>query len=115
MSETQATLAGLDEPWKDESTLRELYEGRTQGEVADYLKERGHDVTASTISYWMKKLEVNTTHTSHDEDEREEGGICAKCDGETPGPNNGMCVPCLDRARQKQRAERIENQDEGYY
>lgn len=105
---TQATLDGLDEPWKDEATLRELYENRTQGEVAEYLKERGHDVTGSTISYWMNKLEVNTSHTKHDESEEQETRDCMNydsCGNETPGPNNGICDDCLDAAREKQRQE----------
>lgn len=103
-SAKQVTLDGLDEPWKDQDTLEELYDGRTQGEVASYLNEHGHDVTGSTISYWMNKLEVNTSHTKHDEDESPEKGECVnydECGNETPAPNNGICNECLDAARQR--------------
>jgi len=106
LSATQVTLDGLDEPWKDEDTLRDLYEGRTQGEVAEHLKEHGHDVTGSTISYWMKKLGVNTTHTKHEDDTENHSQKCVRydeCGNETPGPNNGMCDECLDEARHNDR------------
>lgn len=105
----QTTLDGLDEPWKDEQTLRDLYDGRTQGEVAEYLKEKGHDVTGSTISYWMNKLEVNTSHTSHDEEEGPEKPKCVRfeeCGNKTPGPKNGMCDDCLDAVREADRNPR---------
>lgn len=102
---TQATLSGLDEPWKDADTLQKLYEGRTQGEVAEYLTKCGHDVTGSTISYWMKKLGVNTSHTKHDETIDEgENRECVNyetCGNETPNVANAICTSCLDAARDR--------------
>lgn len=90
----------MDEPWKDADTLANLYEGRTQGEVAEWLRERGHDVTGSTISYWMNKLSINTSHTKHDEGGVDEmSGKCVRCDGESPGPRNEICDKCLDEVR----------------
>lgn len=105
LSATQVTLDGLSEPWKDASVLENLYEGRTQGEVAEYFKERGHDVTGSTISYWMKKLEVNTSHTKHDETiddgESRECVNYEECGNDTPHPANTICNSCLDAARER--------------
>jgi len=104
-NQKQTTLDGLDEPWKDAATLRELYEGRTQGEIADYLKKRGHDVTISTISYWMKKLEINTSHTKHDEKiDESESRECVNyetCGNKTPNIANAICTSCLDAARDR--------------
>lgn len=94
------------EPWKDADTLHGLYhdDELNQSEIADYLTDRGHDVTPSTISYWMKKHEISTTHTKHDQDDnQEDGAVCETCGGETPGPNNLTCTSCLDEARRKQR------------
>lgn len=90
--------AGASEPWKDKETLQRLYheDGLDQSEIGEEL-----GTTAQTISYWMQKLEVDTSHTSHQrapEGDRK----CAKydeCGNETPGPNNGMCPECLDAAR----------------
>lgn len=101
-NQKQTTLDGLDEPWKDAATLRELYEDRTQGEVAEWFKERGHDVTISTISYWMKKLEVNTSQTTHEASQKNTDAKCINyetCGNEAPHPANSICVPCLDAAR----------------
>mgnify|MGYP002761956616 FL=1 len=104
-NQKQTTLDGLDEPWKDAATLRELYESRTQGEVAEWFKERGHDVTGSTISYWMKKLEINTSHTKHDakadDDESRECVNYEACGNETPNTANAICTSCLDAARDR--------------
>jgi hypothetical protein len=119
MATKQATFDVPDkEPWKDKETLQGLYhhDELNQSEIADYFIERGYDVTASTISYWMGKLEVDTTHTSHGDDEEEKKSRkCVnydECGNETPGVKNGMCVSCLDEARQKQRTRRKEIQNE---
>lgn len=105
MSSQQVTLDGLNEPWKDATVLEDLYEGRTQGEVAAYLNERGHDVTGSTISYWMNKLEVNTSHTKHNEKtEESESRKCMnhdECGNDTLHPANSICNSCLDAARER--------------
>lgn len=104
MSATQTTLEGTSEPWKDADTLRELYDGRTQSEVAEWFQEKGHDVTASTISYWMNKLEVNTSHTKHKETEEVDTRRCdyyEACGNETCGPRNLVCRNCLDVVRQR--------------
>lgn len=97
---TQDTLAGLSEPWKDSETLEALYhkDNLNQSEMADYFQQQGHEITPSTISYWMGKLEIETSHTSHEIDETG-NGTCGTCGGDTPAPNNGMCNECLDEAR----------------
>jgi len=107
MATKQQTFEVPDkEPWKDKETLRGLYhhDELNQSEIADYFEDRGHEVTPSTISYWMDKLEVDTTHTSHNEEIEQETRECVhfeKCGNETPGPKNGMCVDCLDAARKQ--------------
>ena len=102
MATAQTTLADTDEEaWKDADLLHDLYhdEELDQSEIADKL-----GTTARTISYWMDKLEVDTTHTQHSEEEQEEN-LTSKCEyyevcgNETPGPRNGLCDDCLDYAR----------------
>ena len=93
------------EPWKNKNTLDGLYHGDdlNQSEIAEHFSEQGHDVTASTISYWMKKLEINTTHTTHENQRAEESERkCVnyeECGNITPGPRNGICNDCLDKRR----------------
>lgn len=92
------------EPWKDEDVLQELYHDQdlNQSEIAEYFSDRGNDVTPPTISYWMNKLEINTSHTDHSDDERVEHQKCdnfEECGNKTPGPYNRMCDDCLDEAR----------------
>lgn len=90
--------AGESEPWKDKDELQRLYheEGLNQAEIGDEL-----GTTGATISYWMQKLEVDTSHTSHQRVTEDD----LKCDNyedcgnETPGPKNGLCDDCLDAAR----------------
>lgn len=100
------------EPWKNAETLHGLYhhDDLNQSEIAEYFAERGHDVTSSTISYWMGKLEISTTHTKHDSSsgskrERvEESDTCAYhevCGNPSPGPRNGLCSRCLALARRR--------------
>lgn len=101
-------MSATQEPWKDADNLRKLYEDRTQGEVAEHFKDEGYDVTGSTISYWMNKLEVNTSHTSHNEEDTPEKPKCVRfdeCGNTTPGPNNGICEDCLDYLRKQDRDE----------
>ncbi len=109
MSQTQSTLGDNSiEPWKDENTLRGLYHGDdlNQTEMAEYFSENGHDVTPSTISYWMGKLEIETTHSNHGEDRNEEVEYhdepCQTC-GEDMPANNLICDDCLDDAREGDR------------
>ena len=94
-----------DEPWKDRNTLRGLYHGDdlTQGEIAEHFNGQGHDVAPSTISYWMNKLEIETTHsdyssdsTNEDQDFHEEP--CVHCGDDVPA-NNLICNDCLDEVR----------------
>ena len=101
MATKQATLTDTDEePWKDAKILHDLYheEDLNQSEIADKL-----GTTASTISYWMDKLEVDTTHTQHSEEQEE--NLTSKCEyyevcgNNAPGPRNGLCEECLDYAR----------------
>lgn len=93
------------DPWRNRSTLEGLYHGDDldQSEIAEYFSENGHEVTAGTISRWMRKLEINTTHTNHDG--RDSGtGICVSCDGETFGPQNQQCDECIDEVRRKDKS-----------
>ncbi|AGM11063.1 HTH domain-containing protein [Haloarcula virus HCTV-8] len=95
------------DPWKDKETLRELYhdKGLDQSEMGDEL-----GCSAGTISYWMDKLGVNTTHTKHNSTQQEpqaEDWECEYfevCGNETPGPRNGLCDDCLDMVRDNQSA-----------
>lgn len=100
-------LAGESEPWKDEETLQRLYheEGLDQSEIGDEL-----GTTGSTISYWMQKFGVNTSHTSHQR-ATESGLKCdyyEVCGNESPTPNNGCCDECLDLFRINSREQNID-------
>ncbi|UBF19166.1 HTH domain-containing protein [Halorubrum phage HRTV-14] len=93
-----------EEAWKDADVLHELYhdEGLDQSEMGDEL-----GCSAGTISYWMDKLGVDTTHTSHNTraEPRPDDWECEYyevCGNETPGPRNGLCDRCLDLARLNQ-------------
>lgn len=93
-----------EEPWKDADVLRDLYhdKGLDQSEMGDEL-----GCSAGTISYWMNKLGVDTTHTSHNtqSEPRPEDWECEYfevCSNETPGPRNGLCDECLDMVRDNQ-------------
>ena len=92
------------EPWKDRNTLDGLYhgDGLNQSEIAEHFSENGNPVDPSTISYWMNKLEVNTTHTKHDGSRNGDGIECVnyeKCGNITCGPQNTLCTDCLDARR----------------
>ncbi|AGM10840.1 HNH endonuclease [Halorubrum tailed phage 8] len=95
-----------EEAWKDADVLHELYhdEGLDQSEMGDEL-----GCSAGTISYWMDKLGVDTTHTKHKTraEPRPEDWECEYyevCGNETPGPRNGLCDNCLDLVRDNQSA-----------
>lgn len=94
------------DPWRNRSTLEGLYHGDdlNQSEIAEYFTENGHEVTAPTISYWMGKLEIDTTHTDHSKRETEDGE-CVTCGENTPGPENYLCDDCIDEARNGDRNE----------
>lgn len=103
MSSTkQETFDTPEEPWKDENTLKGLYHGDdlNQSEIAEEL-----GTNPSTISYWMSKFEIKTTHSSYGNDDRGGEGIeCMNyedCGNITPAPNNGICDTCLDEARER--------------
>ena len=95
-----------EEAWKDAETLRELYhdKGLDQSEIGDEL-----GCSAGTISYWMDKLGVDTTHTKHSNSRREpqpEDWECEyyeACGNKTPGPRNGLCVECISLSRLRTR------------
>lgn len=100
MSSTQSTLADSDddgEPWHDRERLQSLYhdEDLDQSEIAERL-----DTTATTISYWMNKLGVNTSHTTHSNRHRTTEQNCRQCNGETPG-SNLVCDECLRLLRNR--------------
>jgi len=101
MSSEQLSFESDEDPWKDPNTLQGLYHGddMNQTEIAEYLTENGHKVTASSISYWMGKHGIQTTHTKHENRTFDESRQCVKCGDETPGPNNGMCDDCLSAVR----------------
>jgi len=103
--------------YKDEETLRRLYHERdlNQTEMGEEL-----DTTAATVSYWMNKLGVDTTHTSHTVTEfgemsNEEHENCIyyeACGNETPGGNNLICDNCLSLVRKRSRDGRSVPVDE---
>jgi hypothetical protein len=94
-----------EEPWKDADVLRELYHerGLDQSEIGDEL-----GVTAGTISYWMNKLSINTSHTKHGQSEAALSSPCVECETEVPG-RGMMCADCLDEARHKGRGHEYGN------
>lgn len=97
---SQSTLTNSDddgEPWHNRERLQSLYhdDDLDQSEIAAEL-----DTTASTISYWMNKLGVNTSHTSHSGRRRTEDVVCRQCGGETPGANL-VCDDCLELVRRR--------------
>lgn len=87
------------EPWKDRDTLNGLYhhDDLNQSEIADEL-----NTSPATISYWMDKHKINTTHTSHESSDEHihEDSPCSKCGTDVPN-NAQMCTSCLDEARSK--------------
>ncbi len=90
------------EPWKDEEKLRSLYAEKTQSEIAEHFTENGYEVTPPTISYWMRKFEIQTSHSDYGGEEEVEHPDCVNvsdCGNVTPGPNNSMCDSCIDNAR----------------
>lgn len=100
MSTTQSTLTETDEePWKDEETLREQYHDKDldQGEIAEKF-----ETTASTISYWMNKFEIETIQTNYEEEESTEKPECMnyeECGNKTAHYNLEVCDSCLDAMR----------------
>lgn len=106
------TDGGQKQGYKDEETLHRLYhdEEMDLSEIAEKF-----DTTSSTISYWMNKMEIDTTHTSHDNEESVEGrggfsgdakGKCIyfmACGNKVPGGNNLCCDKCLALARERSR------------
>lgn len=109
MTSKQKTLDGSEDPWKNKNTLKGLYHGDelSQAEIAEFFNNRGHEVAPTTISYWMNKLEINTTHTSHNEPEIEEGEReCLYHDGcgnMVHGGRNTVCVDCVLLSRERSR------------
>lgn len=104
------------EPWKDKNTLQGLYHGDdlNQSEIAEHFRDEGHEVSASNISYWMSKFEIETTHSNYDggrEEETFEECVQNGCSTEPPGPNR-ICNSCLDEAREKQRTAQLKEREE---
>ena len=105
------------EPWKDKDTLQGLYHGDdlNQSEIAAYFRDEGHEVSASNISYWMSKFEIETTHSDYEEgretDETVEKCVRDECEDEPPGPNR-ICDSCLDEVREKQRIAQMEAREQ---
>lgn len=96
----------VEDPWKSKQLLEGLYhdDDLNQTEIAEHFTKKGHDVTPPTISYWMRKLEIDTSHTTHDSSGRtDKAGECVRCDGETVNENMWMCSDCLDEVRAKDR------------
>lgn len=88
-------------PWKDEEKLRSLYAEKTQSEIAEHFTKNGYEVTPPTISYWMRKFEIQTSHSDYAEEDVQHPHCTnfEECENTTPGPNNSMCDSCLDAAR----------------
>lgn len=102
---TKQTKLKIEEstPWRDEEVLRELYHDKDldQSEIAEEL-----DTTPGTISNWMGKHKIETTHSDYGSSvgdvktERcEYHSVC----GNATAPRNMVCRDCLEVVRQRQK------------
>lgn len=95
------------DPWKEKDRLKGLYHGDdlNQTEIAEHFTENGYEVSPATISYWMGKLEIETTHSKYGEKRNEgEPQDCVNyddCGNKAPGVTNIICDNCLDAARDR--------------
>lgn len=110
MTAKQQTFDGAEkDPWKNRKKLESLYHGDdlNQTEIAEYFTENGHEVSPANISYWMGKLEIETTHSSYSSNRNEgEKSDCVnydECGNKAPGVQNVICDSCLSKVREKDR------------